>query len=160
MGDLTQGFFFGFRRPGPPFGFRLPASGYRLSGFGFGKSPRVAQNATSGGMGRFEKYFGGNMSGDSKKREKKNLRVELKYCEHCGGLWVREGGGGVYCERCQPKVADLPIPKKKAGKVGLPVPTKKKVRGAVLPVRRHTVVEDYGPGDTSLTDVDAEGGVA
>lgn len=100
------------------------------------------------------------MSGDSKKREKKNLRVELKYCEHCGGLWVREGGGGVYCERCQPKVADLPIPKKKAGKVGLPVPTKKKVRGAVLPVRRHTVVEDYGPGDTSLTDVDAEGGVA
>jgi uncharacterized Zn finger protein (UPF0148 family) len=46
--------------------------------------------------------------------------MELKYCEHCGGLYVRErGAGGVYCEKCEAKVADLPIPKKKPGKVRL-----------------------------------------
>ena len=56
-------------------------------------------------------------------------RVELKYCEHCGGLWVREGGAGVYCEKCQPKIADLPIPKRQ--------------RRPKLPVRPRTVVERY-----------------
>lgn len=47
-------------------------------------------------------------------------RVELKYCEHCGGLWVREGGGGVYCPKCATKVADLPVPRKKPGRIQLP----------------------------------------
>ena len=86
------------------------------------------------------------MRSDSKKREK---RMELKYCEHCGALWVREGGAGVYCDRCQPKVDDLPMPKKKPGK-------------AILPVRRHTLVEDYGPenDDGSSSDLKAAGGVA
>ena len=89
------------------------------------------------------------MRSDSKKRDKKHVRMELKYCEHCGGLWVREGGAGVYCERCRAKVADLPVPKKKPGR-------------AILPVRRHTVVEDYGP-ETDVdnsTDLEAAGGVA
>jgi len=27
--------------------------------------------------------------------ENKTVRRELKYCEHCGGLWVRECGAGV-----------------------------------------------------------------
>lgn len=101
------------------------------------------------------------MRSDSKNREKKNLRVELKYCEHCGGLWVREGGGGVYCERCQPKVADLPIPKKKRpGKASAPVARKKRAGGAVLPVGRRTVVEDYEPDGGSSRDMKAAGGVA
>jgi len=57
--------------------------------------------------------------------------MELKYCEHCGGLWVRERGAGiVYCDRCQAKVADLPAPRKR------------KVR-LILPVRPPTVVEEY-----------------
>ena len=43
--------------------------------------------------------------------EKNEVGVELKYCEHCGGLWVRERGAGVYCDNCQPKVADLPAAK-------------------------------------------------
>ena len=31
---------------------------------------------------------------------KKEVGVELKYCEHCGGLWVRErGAGAVNCNR-------------------------------------------------------------
>jgi hypothetical protein len=86
------------------------------------------------------------MRSDLKKREK---RMELKYCEHCGALWVREGGGGAYCDRCQPKVDDLPMPKKKPGK-------------AILPVRRRTLVEDYGPetDDGSARDGKGTGGVA
>jgi hypothetical protein len=51
----------------------------------------------------------------------KTARVELKYCEHCGALWLREGGAGVYCVKCQPLVAELPAPKKKPQRVMLPV---------------------------------------
>ena len=76
--------------------------------------------------------------------------VELKYCEHCGGLWVREcGAGTVYCERCQPKVADLPAAKAKS-------------RRPELPVRPHTAVEDYEfeiDGE-DFRDLEAAGGVA
>lgn len=67
---------------------------------------------------------------NSNRRNRENeTRVELKYCEHCGGLWIREGGAGVYCERCQPKIADLPIPKRQ--------------RRPKLPVGPRTVVERY-----------------
>ncbi len=63
--------------------------------------------------------------------EGNEVGMELKYCEHCGGLWVRERGAGiVYCDRCQAKVADLPAPKRR------------KVR-LILPVRAHTAVEEY-----------------
>ena len=99
------------------------------------------------------------MRSDGKKREKKNVRMELKYCEHCGGLWVREGGAGVYCERCQPKVADLPIPRKKPGGMA-PIAKKRAAKGAILPVRPHTVVEDYELDEESSTDMEAAGGVA
>lgn len=59
------------------------------------------------------------------------VQKELKYCEHCGGLWIRERGAGmVYCENCQPKVADLPAPKKLPERI-------------ILPVRPHTAIEDY-----------------
>ena len=86
------------------------------------------------------------MKGNPKNGE---VRVELKYCEHCGGLWVREGGAGVYCEKCQPKVADLPIPKKKVGRVG-------------LPVRPRTVVRDDYQLELAdeAQDFEAAGGVA
>jgi len=78
------------------------------------------------------------------------VRVELKYCEHCGGLWVREGGAGVYCERCRPIVAELPAPKKKRA-------------GAVrLPVAPRTVVDDYEMNlrDEDAQDLEAMGGAA
>ena len=76
--------------------------------------------------------------------------VELKYCEHCGGLFVRERSAGVvYCEMCKPKVADLPIPKRKApGRLQ-------------LPVGRRTEVEKYrAEGDCETNDLEAVGGVA
>ena len=69
------------------------------------------------------------------KREDGNERaneagMELKYCEHCGGLWVRPAGAGVYCKRCVDKVDELPTPKKRPGRVK-------------LPLREHTRVEDH-----------------
>jgi hypothetical protein len=70
------------------------------------------------------------MKSEHKDKGNNEVGVELKYCEHCGSLWVRERGAGtVYCDRCVEKVADLPAPKTK--------------RGPMLPVRPHTAVEDY-----------------
>jgi Zn-finger nucleic acid-binding protein len=57
-----------------------------------------------------------------KTSEEGELRVELKYCERCGGLWLREcGTGRVYCASCEREVADLPVPKKKPQRVRVPV---------------------------------------
>jgi Zn-finger nucleic acid-binding protein len=37
------------------------------------------------------------------------MRMELKYCERCGGLWLRPvGGGQVYCVGCGREMAELP----------------------------------------------------
>ena len=78
------------------------------------------------------------MSGSDRGSERNGVRMDLKYCEHCGGLWVREGGAGVYCEKCQPKVADLPAPRPKRG--GVSGSAKGRV---ILPVQRETVLGDY-----------------
>jgi hypothetical protein len=35
--------------------------------------------------------------------------LELKYCERCGGLWLRPVGGvQIYCSVCARAMADLP----------------------------------------------------
>lgn len=37
------------------------------------------------------------------------MRLELKYCERCGGLWLRPvAGGQIYCRNCAKEVAQLP----------------------------------------------------
>lgn len=89
------------------------------------------------------------MESNDGKRSRGAVRVELKYCEHCGGLWVREGGAGVYCEKCQDKVADLPMVKTKAGRI-------------VLPVAKNTVVGDRQaePARDHDWKFEATGGVA
>jgi hypothetical protein len=39
------------------------------------------------------------------------LQFELKYCERCGGLWMRPvGGGQIYCVACGQEIAQLPLP--------------------------------------------------
>jgi hypothetical protein len=90
------------------------------------------------------------MKGNHKNGEKQGVRKELKYCERCGGLWVRECGAGVvYCDNCAPEVADLPAPKKKA------------VRSK-MPVRSHVMVDDYEVGirNDEEMELEAVGGVA
>jgi len=46
----------------------------------------------------------------------KDVRVELKVCEGCGGLWLRAREGeaekhGAYCSSCVRWLAEFPAPK-------------------------------------------------
>jgi len=39
------------------------------------------------------------------------IEVELKYCERCGGLWIRPcGSERVFCGDCAPKMAEIELP--------------------------------------------------
>jgi len=51
------------------------------------------------------------------------LKIELKYCERCGGLWLRqEGSRQVYCGGCAPEMATVAqAPKKQAAAVRLDI---------------------------------------
>lgn len=88
------------------------------------------------------------MSSHSSDNNRDEVRVELKYCEHCGGLWVRERGAGVvFCQKCQAEVDEFPMRKKMPGRVRLP-------QGA------RSVAEGYEVSEEELRDMDAVGGVA
>jgi hypothetical protein len=90
------------------------------------------------------------MKSSDKGKQNNEVGVELKYCEHCGSLWVREQGAEVvYCDKCQPKVADLPAPKMKSNRL-------------ILPVHPPTAVEDYEfeINIEDSNDFEAAGGVA
>jgi hypothetical protein len=57
------------------------------------------------------------MSTDRKHTEREpfsqEIQLELKYCERCGGLWLRElGCGEVYCINCMAAMNELPAPRK------------------------------------------------
>ena len=42
------------------------------------------------------------------------VRLELKYCERCGGLWMRtKGTEDVYCPSCAVEMLDLPARRKR-----------------------------------------------
>jgi hypothetical protein len=58
--------------------------------------------------------------------EGQEIQVELKYCERCGGLWLRpQGTEGVYCSSCQVRLAARPMPEA--------VPTRKVRRRSARP---------------------------
>ena len=60
------------------------------------------------------------------------ILVELKYCECCGGLWLRhKSSPEVYCAPCRPKLTGQPA-------AALPMVRRGRPRGASLP--RATVV--------------------
>jgi hypothetical protein len=43
--------------------------------------------------------------------EDQEIQVELKYCERCGGLWLRLlGTNGVYCASCRALLESRPNP--------------------------------------------------
>lgn len=38
------------------------------------------------------------------------IRMELKYCEACGGLWFRhEDSEDVYCARCAERMGEIAV---------------------------------------------------
>jgi uncharacterized Zn finger protein (UPF0148 family) len=85
------------------------------------------------------------MSSNRKQGEGNQVRVELKYCERCGGLWLREWGTGVvYCGSCQAKMAEMPVPKKKRpGRL-------------MLPVGRPSLIDDYASENGNDDSLDCE----
>ncbi len=52
------------------------------------------------------------------------VQLELKYCERCGGLWIRALNSAIiYCAPCAIEMAQVAIPRRrnsKAGKVSAP----------------------------------------
>jgi uncharacterized Zn finger protein (UPF0148 family) len=64
--------------------------------------------------------------------EDPEIQVELKYCERCGGLWLRrQGTGGVYCASCHVLLAARPDP-------GEPPPRKSRRRREAHPQKQET----------------------
>jgi len=46
----------------------------------------------------------------------KHITMDLKVCEGCGGLWIRNGReAGVYCRYCVAVLAEFPAPRAKRG---------------------------------------------
>jgi hypothetical protein len=44
----------------------------------------------------------------------KHVTMDLKVCEGCGGLWIRNGReAGVYCRYCAVILAEFPAPRAK-----------------------------------------------
>lgn len=42
------------------------------------------------------------------------LRVDLKVCEGCGALWIRNGlDAGVYCRGCAARLKEFPAPRRR-----------------------------------------------
>jgi hypothetical protein len=111
---------------------------------------------------RVRSYFevlvklGGVMKRNHKKDSGHAVRMELKYCEHCGSLWMRvTGTEAVYCENCQPKVAELPPPQKKnPGRLQLPVAK------TALVERYEGDAEELLEMDLDELEFEAAGGVA
>jgi Zn-finger nucleic acid-binding protein len=49
------------------------------------------------------------------------IQLELKYCERCGGLWLRlQGTQEVYCAACVPEMRELSAPRKRTTRPRLP----------------------------------------
>jgi len=49
------------------------------------------------------------------------IRLELKYCECCGGLWLRrQGMGRVYCAACASEAPDFLLCGRKISRPRLP----------------------------------------
>ena len=86
-----------------------------------------------------------------KSDERKEALLELKYCERCGGLWLRDSGSSqVYCTSCRPQVAQLPPEMRRSRKPKLPL-------GPGMPLDDGDSFEFF---DDDTIDAQAAGGVA
>jgi hypothetical protein len=86
----------------------------------------------------------------------KEMQMELKYCERCGGLWFRPCGvRQVYCAHCMPAIAELPAP-------SIPLQWIKQRSSPDFELESRDL-EDKGfdiNGVSAETDLNAAGGVA
>jgi hypothetical protein len=81
------------------------------------------------------------------------IRVELKYCERCGGLGVRETDSGqIYCLDCQDKVAELPLSRRGAAH--------RLALGPVTWSHEYNEQDEYNLEISDCDDLDARAGVA
>jgi hypothetical protein len=78
-------------------------------------------------------------------------KLELKYCERCGSLWLRPvGGGQIYCRACACALGDLP-----------PVSCElTRVRGPQMQQGPRWGMDDSDYDEHGNFDFDASGGVA
>jgi Zn-finger nucleic acid-binding protein len=61
------------------------------------------------------------------------IELELKYCERCGGLWLRlRGAQEVFCAPCVVKTGELPISRKRKNWQRLPANHKTEIRGECI----------------------------
>lgn len=59
------------------------------------------------------------------------VHLELKYCECCGGLWLRpKNAGDVYCESCAGQMAGFPAMGARPPRVRLRLRQKLEIEGA------------------------------
>jgi hypothetical protein len=78
------------------------------------------------------------------------LRLELKYCERCGGLWLRPTGGEqIYCAACGRAMAELP-----------PASTERESARGARGTRWSSGGDCNSWAEGEGVDVDAAGGVA
>lgn len=58
------------------------------------------------------------------------IELELKYCERCGGLWLRRRGAEeVYCPPCVPKMLQCATSGKRKGQLRLPMDDDMQLQG-------------------------------
>jgi hypothetical protein len=94
------------------------------------------------------------MKSDRSNKPKNEQRVELKYCEGCGGLGIREcGGGQVYCNDCLRKMAELPVSKTPSRRPTLPIGRRSTLGDCADPSERDSDRPDSD--DSESEDLDA-----
>lgn len=58
------------------------------------------------------------------------IELELKYCERCGGLWLRiKGKDDVYCATCALRIVELPAPTRRRVTPRLPISDRTEIHG-------------------------------
>jgi hypothetical protein len=61
--------------------------------------------------------------------------IELKYCERCGGLWLRaKGSERIFCGPCRNELAEYPPARTKTGRGGPRNGKSRSVQCAAVPV--------------------------
>jgi uncharacterized Zn finger protein (UPF0148 family) len=75
--------------------------------------------------------------------EGKKTELELKYCERCGGLWLRPlGEGEVYCGGCRVRMAEMPQRGgERTRRVRLPRPKPEDLQGQIEYLQAVTELE-------------------